>query len=277
MQIGVFAKTFAGTDPMRVLAAAGNAGFSTVQYNMTCSGLDALPDLIEMDRATAVADAARDAQVSVSAVSGTYNMIHPDPTVRADGIRRLGVLAQASSAMGTKLVTLCTGTRDAANQWRHHPDNDTAEAWRDLLNAVGTAVELAETHDVLLGVEPELANVVSSARLARRLLNEIDSDRVRIVLDPANLFERATDTERRTLVEEAVDLLAGSIVMGHAKDRFPSGDFAPAGQGVIDFDHFLRVLDTSGFGGPVVAHGLSEREAPEVAAFLRLRLQALDK
>ena len=43
MQVGVFAKTFEGNHPATVLAAIRDAGFSTVQYNMACSGLGSLP------------------------------------------------------------------------------------------------------------------------------------------------------------------------------------------------------------------------------------------
>jgi len=44
MRIGVFAKTFAGSDPRGVLAQVAGAGFTTTQYNMSCSGLASLPD-----------------------------------------------------------------------------------------------------------------------------------------------------------------------------------------------------------------------------------------
>ena len=40
MRLGVFAKTFDGEDPAIVLAACRNAGFETVQYNMSCGTKD---------------------------------------------------------------------------------------------------------------------------------------------------------------------------------------------------------------------------------------------
>ena len=94
--------------------------------------------------------------------------------------------------MGTRLVTLCTGTRDPADPWRAHPDNGTPEAWRDLTASMETAIAAAEASDVYLGIEPELANVVSSAEAARRLIDEMKSPRLRIVIDAANLFETAS-------------------------------------------------------------------------------------
>lgn len=269
MRLGIFAKTFAGSDPLTVMGAARAAGFEAVQYNMACSGLAAMPDTLSGAQVAAVAEAARATGVAVAAVSGTYNMIHPDPAVRAVGLRRLSLLIDHAAGMGTGMVTLCTGTRDAEDQWRHHPDNQTPEAWRDLLAEMEKACALAEARGVVLGVEPELANVVNGAAAARRLIDELGSKAVVIVLDPANLFEVTEGAERARLVEEAVGLLGDRIAMAHAKDRFADGRFATAGKGVIDFSHFLRVLRGAGFDGDLVTHGLAADEAAGVAEFLR--------
>jgi sugar phosphate isomerase/epimerase len=275
MRLGIFAKTFPGSDPETVLGAARAAGYAAVQYNMACSGLPAMPASLSPADCAAVADAATRTGVAVSAVSGTYNMIHPDPARRAIGLARLAVLIRNAAALGTGMVTLCTGSRDAVDQWRHHPDNATPAAWRDLLEEMGRACILAEAHGVRLGVEPELANVVCDAATARRLIDTLQSPSLAIVLDPANLFEVAPPALQRDVIAAAVDLLADRIVMAHAKDRDLQGGFATAGQGVVDFPHFLGRLRAAGFAGDVVTHGLSADEAPGVAVYLAATLAAL--
>ncbi|MBL8575649.1 MAG: sugar phosphate isomerase/epimerase [Mesorhizobium sp.] len=269
MRLGIFAKTFPGSEPAVVLDAVRAAGFSTAQYNFACSGLPSMPEAVSSEVADAIAAASRKSGVQLCAVSGTYNMAHPDPTVRADGLRRLEVIASSCAAIGTDIVTLCTGTRDAEDQWRHHPDNGSPEAWRDMVAEMEKAAAIAERHGIRLGIEPELANIVSSAPLARRLLDEIGGDRLVIVLDPANLFEVADLPEQRRLVDEAIDLLAPDIAMGHAKDRNADGSFATAGKGVVDFRHYIGRLRSAGFDGDLVAHGLDSGEASGVAKFLR--------
>ncbi|MDZ4096520.1 MAG: sugar phosphate isomerase/epimerase [Paracoccaceae bacterium] len=269
MRLGIFAKTFLGDDPATVLAAAKAAGFDAVQYNMACSGLAAMPDSVAPAVVRAVVDAVAASGVAIAAVSGTYNMIHPDPAVRAAGLRRLGVLLASAKALGTGMVTLCTGTRDAQDQWRGHPDNASSGAWRDLLEAMEKAVMMAEAQGVLLGIEPELANVVDGPARARALLDTMQSPALAIVLDPANLFEVASTTDRNRIIAGAVDLLADRIVMAHAKDRNAAGGFATAGQGVVDFPHFIACLRRAGFDGDLVTHGLTAAEAPAVARLLR--------
>lgn len=266
MRLGIFAKTFAGSDPLAVMQAARDAGYSSVQYNMACSGLPVMPDAIAPAQAQKVAEAARATGLRVAAVSGTYNMIHPDPAVRADGLRRLAVLIDACAALGTGMVTLCTGTRDPDDQWRAHPDNQSAAAWADLLAEMAKACTQAEARGVRLGIEPELANVVDSAARARVLIDTLQSPAIAIVLDPANLFEVDPDPDR--IIAQAVELLADRIVMAHAKDRAPNGDFVAAGQGVVDFAAFIARLRAVGFDGALVTHGLTAAEAPGVARFL---------
>lgn len=275
MRIGIFAKTFPGTDPATVLGASAAAGYAGVAYNMACSGLAAMPDEIGTGTTDAIVAAARSTGLEIMSLSATFNMAHPDPEVRATGLGRLDVLAGVAKSIGTNLLTLCTGTRDPDDQWRHHPENRTPEAWRDMIETFEQAVAIAERHNVFLGVEPELANVIDSAAAARRLIRDMGSERIRIVLDPANLFEIADDRERQRLIEEAVDRLCDRIVMAHAKDRHANGSFATAGAGVIDFSHFFGRLASSGFDGPVVTHSLAAGEARGVAEFLKCQLHSL--
>jgi sugar phosphate isomerase/epimerase len=131
------------------------------------------------------------------------------------------------------------------------------------------ALQFAEHHGVDLGIEPEQANIVTSADDAMRLIGEMGSKRLRIVLDPANLFEQANTEEARAIVAAAVERTAGHVSLAHAKDRFADGRFATAGQGVVDFADFIARLKANSFDGPLVTHGLSAEEAPGVARLLK--------
>lgn len=275
MRLGIFAKTFDGKDPLTVMAAAASAGFGAVQYNMACSGLAAMPDEVPDAQLARLIAAQKATSVHIAAVSGTYNMIHPDFAVREKGLQRLVVLIKLAAAAHIPMVTLCTGTRDEHDQWRGHRDNGSDAAWRDLLAEMAKACALAEPFGIRLGIEPELANVVDGAVRARALLNQLQSPALAIVIDPANLFEVASIAAQRDLIAAAVDLLADRLVMAHAKDRNGKGEFVTAGQGVVDFAHFLGRLKAAGFDGDLVTHGLLAHEAPAVAAFLSKTLAAL--
>ena len=74
---------------------------------------------------------------------------------------------------------------------------------------------------------------------------------------------------KNSIVAAAIDLLADRIAMGHAKDRNSNGSFAAAGAGVLDYPHYFARLKAVGFNGPLITHGLSARDAPGVATFLK--------
>ncbi|AZO56054.1 MULTISPECIES: sugar phosphate isomerase/epimerase [unclassified Mesorhizobium] len=269
MRLGIFAKTFPGSDPAAVLAVVKQAGYETTQFNLACAGLPSMPDAVPADDVAAIRAAVRSSGVSLAALSGTYNMAHPEKSLRDDGLRRLAIVIETAAALDIPLVTLCTGSRNVADQWAYHPDNATPAAWSDMAAEMAKALALAETAGVDLGIEPEQANIVTSASDATRLIAEMGSKHLKIVLDPANLFEHATPDEARAIVAAAIDQAAGHIAMAHAKDRFANGRFATAGQGVVDFPDFVARLKGVGFDGALVTHGLSADEAAGVAAFLR--------
>lgn len=268
MRIGIFARTFPGDDPVAVLGEVRSAGYDTSQFNLSCLGLDPVPRTVPDDTGARVRAAAERAGVALPALSGTWNMAHPDPAVRRDGLVRLATVVDVAAAAGIRLVTLCTGTRDPDDKWAPHPDNTTAAAWADLRTSMAAAVELANRADIELGIEPEQANVVTNVPAALALAGELDTDRLRIVLDPANLFDTADPDTAREMVARAVEQAGPAVALAHAKDRTGDGRVVAPGQGVVDFPDLVARLRAVGFDGALVTHGITADQAPAVAARL---------
>ena len=268
--IGIFAKTFVRPTLEENLEAVAGHGLSVVQYNLACAGLPSLPERIEPSLARQIAAAAASRGITLAAVSGTFNMIDPVRERRDAGMRRLDQLAGACALLGTGIITLCTGTRDPDDMWRGHPANGRPDAWADLLRAMERALAIAEEHDLQLAIEPETANVVDSPARAARLLDELRSPRLKVVMDPANLFRVEELPRQRPILEAAFDLLGPDIVLSHAKDvRAVDGAVrhVAAGTGVLDYQHYLTLLRH--IPVPLIVHGLAEAEVARALAFLR--------
>ena len=274
MQLGIFAKTFARSTVEEVFDAVAGLGLCCAQFNFACAGLPSLPDEIDPVLLERIHRAAADHGIAIAAVSATFNLIHPDVEQRRDGLRRLGVIAAACARLGTKIVTLCTGTRDPENMWRRHPDNDSAAAWRDLLATFSDALRIADDHDIALGIEPETGNVIDSAQKARRLLDELKSPRLKIIMDAANLFHPADRSRQREILDEAFDLLGGDLVLAHAKELGSDGHAGSLalGAGVLDWSHYLSLLRRANFTGPLILHGFKEQQAALSTDFLGKQL-----
>jgi sugar phosphate isomerase/epimerase len=271
--LGIFAKTFPRPTLAENLDAVRSHGLGVVQYNLACAGLASLPERIEQRLAQRIG-AAASRRIRIAAVSGTYNMIDPIRERRDAGMRRLGELAGACALLGTRIITLCTGTRDPDDMWRGHPANGRPDAWADLLRAMEQALRIAEDHDLWLAVEPETANVVDSPARAARLLDELRTPRLKIIIDPANLFRVGNLPYQRSILEAAFDLLGPDIVLAHAKDiRVVDGTIhhVAAGTGLLDYPYYLGLLRH--LPVPLIVHGLAEAEVERALAFLR-RAQA---
>jgi sugar phosphate isomerase/epimerase len=279
MELGIFAKTFVRPTLRETLDAVKAHGLDFVQFNMACAGLPALPRKIDPKLADDIRDEMAKRGITMAAVSGTFNMIDPDLDRRREGLRRLGVLASASRRLGTSVITLCTGSRDPENMWRRHPDNDSVQAWEDLVSSMREAIRIAEENDVTLAFEPEVANVVDSAQRGLRLLEEMQSPRLKVVMDGANLFHAGELPRMREILDEAFKLLGEHLVIVHSKDLSRDGEAGheAAGTGLLDYDYYLSHLRAQGFDGPLILHSLHEAQVPECVAFLRRKLGQQNK
>ena len=162
--------------------------------------------------------------------------------------------------------------------WRPHPDNDTPEAWDDLVVSMRQAIQVAEEYQVTLAFEPEVANVVDSAIKARRIIDQIGSPYLKVVMDGANIFHTGELPRMREILDEAFALLSEDIAFAHAKDLDRDGEAGhlAAGKGLLDYDQYLSLLNNIGSDVPIILHGLSEAEVDGCVAFLRGKIESIN-
>ena len=274
MEIGIFTSTFGRSILEETLDAVGSHDIKTVQFDLPSAGLKEMPDVLADDQCAKIRAAMLERDITMSGLSGTFNIIHPDLKRRNRDMASLGVLSAACRKLGTQIVTVCTGTCDPDHMWRRHPNNDSPESWAAMVASMEIAVGIAEEHDVTLAFEPEVNNVVDSAVKARRLLEEISSKHLKVVIDGANLFHKGELPRMREILDHAFDILGPDIVMAHAKDLSQDGDAGheAAGTGLLDYAHYIHLFREMNFQGALVLHSLEEHQVPSCLAFLREKL-----
>ena len=274
MQIGILMGTLSRPTLEARFDAVKACGLDCVQVSMDCAGVPSMPENIPPELTGRIRREAAARGITIASVQGTFNMSHPDAEQRRAGLRRLRVLAAACGPLGTSKIHICTGTRSRENMWRGHPDNRTPEAWRDMTACVREAADVARQAGVVVAFEPEVNNVVDSAKQARRLLDEIGSPHLKVTMDAANLFHAGELAHMSEVLDQAFALVGRDIVMAHAKDLSHDGDAGhePAGHGKLDYHRYLSLLLAYGFKGPLLLHGLSEAQVPGCVAFLREKL-----
>jgi sugar phosphate isomerase/epimerase len=280
---GIFSTVFARPNLDEVLAALVAAGFQTTQCGLASAvpveDSRQLPVPAQLEAATCRAIGAAFAAhgVTMAAVSGTFNIVHPVQAQREEGFRRLELLASRCALLGTGVVTLSSGTLDADDVWTAHADNGSPEAWGAAVSGLARAAAIAERHGVEVAFEPEVSNVIDSAARARRALDEVGSPCLKVCIDGANLYHRGELARMHAVLAEALQLLGADIVLAHAKDVSKDGEAGhdAAGTGLLDYDAYLGHLADAGYHGAVVLHSLTEAQVPQCRQFLTARLAAV--
>jgi sugar phosphate isomerase/epimerase len=315
MHLGIFAKTFPRPTLEETLDAVVAHGLTHIQFNMSCLGLPTLPDRLDEGSCVWIAQALHERGLTMAAISGTFNMSDPSDSRLQNNLRRLEVLASACRWLDVRIITLCTGTCDSHDMWRWHIENVKRSTWERLVQTMSEAVKIADRHEVTLAFEPEYQNVISSTMRARRLLDEIGSPWLKVVIDPANLLHAVDIGRFRETLNEAFDWLGGDIVLAHAKNppgieklveielahmesllelargRFSTETLAEIqdqiseNEGDLELGQFmrwvpfyqpyLRGLAQIGYGGALIMHGFKEDDVSMAAKFLGMMVQAL--
>jgi sugar phosphate isomerase/epimerase len=315
MHLGIFAKTFPRPTLEETLDAVVAHGLTHIQFNMSCMGLPTLPDRLDEGSCVWIAQALHERGLTMAAISGTFNMSDPSDSRLQNNLRRLEVLAAACRWLDVRIITLCTGTCDSHDMWRWHPDNARKSTWERLVRTMSEAVKIADRYEVTLAFEPEVKNVVSSTMRARRLLDEIGSPWLKIVIDPANLFHSGDLIRLHETLDEAFDWLGPDIVLAHAKnppgierlremglahfesllelargrlraetqaelrEQISSEEGAKDAQQALCwlpfYEPYFRGLSNLRYRGAMIMHGLEENEVRVAARFLGLMVQAV--
>lgn len=271
MHLGIFAKTFQESGIEANMQAVANAGITAVQYNLSITGLGTLPESVPQEVIEQINSSAQQHGVQLAAISGTFNTAHPDESVREEGLRRFPELARVAAALGIPVITLCSGSRAPQDMWKFHEDNHTAQAWADSRDSLTRLAQIAEKAGIVVAVEPEHTNVVSTADLARRMLDEIGSPALKIVFDAANIVDTADLSTETTVpvIDHALEVLGNDIALAHAKELVPGRAAVPPGAGQLPWHAILAGLARIGYDGTLVMHGLDEQDVASGTSYLR--------
>ena len=158
---------------------------------------------------------------------------------------------------GCPLVRIMSGRREmilfgenGADQW-----NVAHGAWDRLKALVLPAVEMAEREGVTLVVETGNGGMICSARLGRRLVDEIGSERLKVLWDPANCM-----FANEPASPDGLEALGDGAALGHLHVKDVVANIAAghlrvcelgAGQLASSLEPMARGLDAMGYGGAI--------------------------
>ncbi len=270
MKVGIMTNHFVRQSLDETLDAIISHDIFHVQFNLASAhmkgSLDHEIDLV----GNQVSQQITKRNMSISALSGEINMVHPDLVLRQAEITHLQKLISSCKNFGTSIIATCTGSRSTESMWKYHPENETEEAWQVLITTLEKLLPVAEKHGVILAFEPEVNNVANTISKSLRLIEEMKSPNLKIVMDAANIFGKGELPQMSEILDQAFELLGDHIALAHAKDLDRDGDAGhlAAGTGLLDYDRYVSLLCSLPFDVPVILHGLNEDQVDGCVSML---------
>ncbi|MEJ7677553.1 MAG: TIM barrel protein [Segetibacter sp.] len=105
------------------------------------------------------------------------------------------------------------------------------------------------------------------------------SDNLKVVMDAANLFQINNVQQMQETMDKSFYLLGNDIVIAHAKDIKISNEdleVVAAGDGILNYDTYLRLLQKYHFKGALILHGLDEQQVETSVDFLKQKFLSLN-
>lgn len=178
------------------------------------------------------------------AVLGCYlNLANPDAAQLKAIQEKYKANIRFAAHLGAGVVGTETGAPNVEYKFEEACWNE--ESLQIFIKNLRPVVKYAEQMGVLMAIEPVVRHIVCNPVRARRVLDEIDSPNLRIILDPVNLLESYNYEKQDEIIDEAVELLGKDVAVLHVKDfvirdgRLVS---VPVGQGQCHWDRIIPYM-----------------------------------
>ena len=164
-----------------------------------------------------------------------------DDAVRQAAKEKFAAYLRASVKLGAG----CVGTETTHFTF---DESEREPAYARLLDFTRYAAKAAEACGAYVGIEAVSYHTLSTPALTRRLLDDVASPNLRVILDAANLLPpgESRPEVQLELVEQALALYGEKICALHVKDGVWNSENKwenrPLGEGCMDFETLLPIL-----------------------------------
>ncbi|GGP13866.1 sugar phosphate isomerase/epimerase family protein [Oceanobacillus neutriphilus] len=262
MEKGIFSKVFVKYPLEEAFKKIREFGFNTVQFNFANVGLPSLPSHVSKEILEQIRKACEKTGISISVISGTFNTLELDNETRKRNIKGFKNVVESAKKLNVPYVSISTGSFNQEDFWSPHPDNHTKKAWRYLLESLDEMLDIASRNEVIIVIEPEQSNVISTVEDTRRLMNHYRSPYLKVLFDAANIITVDDFGQLENKINSSLKELSEYIAVAHCKDCLVSMrevKFAPVGKGSLPLNQYLKELKKY-YDGPVIMHGLAEED-----------------
>jgi len=187
--------------------------------------------------------------IELAQLAVTYRecLFDPDPAIRKTVIQKIVNTAEIAADLSAHYYLIRPGSLNPAGSWTPHRDNHAPESWNLLIDTLGKVAEGLEKHGVTAVMETHIVSILKDPEICRKMVHEIDSPILRLVMDYVNHFETLHQVYASADRLDHIFSVVGSISpFMHIKDiAVGSGlvlhlDETVPGHGELDLDHCFQ-------------------------------------
>lgn len=190
--------------------------------------------------------------LEISCLAGYNDFSYPDTDVRfkEKELIYLEQLIRLANKFGVKIVRIFSGYL--------HPNASYNQQWCWCREYIKEAAKIAEDYEVVLGLQNHPA-IAGTYEDILAMINEVDSKSVGIILDQAyinwtknSIVDAIRYTGKRIVHSHVLDYKTKSPIVEHLQagiGRTSRIETVPIGEGEVDFELFIRLLNEVGYRG----------------------------
>ena len=187
---------------------------------------------------------------SVVAVLGSYiNPSEPDDVMLSENLAKFKEKIQYASVIRPIVVGTETGTYIEGKTY-------TEEAYQRVLKSIKELTKEAEKYDVCIGIEGVHLFVIDSPVAMARLIEDVNSDNLKVIFDPCNLINAGNYKEQDKIICDMFDMLHDRISVVHAKDfTVSNGEIIKAmiGEGMLNYKLIFEKMKEYNLDIPIIS------------------------
>ena len=174
-------------------------------------------------------------------------LFDPDPTVRNHVITKIERGIEIANRAGAQYCLIRTGSLSERGSYSPSPANHSAKARANLLTTLRQIATKAEQVGQTVVIETHLLTIMDSPETNVAMIEEVGSDRLRIVMDYVNHFQTLAQVYHSAeRIHQIFDTMGAICPIGHCKDITVNDGFVIhlseeiPGEGELDLASLLQ-------------------------------------
>ena len=203
-------------------------------------------------------------------------LFDPDGAVRDRVVRTIQRGLEVGSALRAHNVLIRTGSLNPGGSYDPAPENHEPGRLEVLIDTLSRVVDKAEEEGMTVVVETHALTIMGSPEINRQVIDDVGSDRLRVVMDFVNHFQSLAQVYHSTeRLNHIFDVMGPISTVAHIKDISVEPGFVihmneeVPGAGELDLVTAVRRWEALHPGGYMLVEHLPEDKIPTAVANVR--------